>query len=70
MILLEENKIKLPLYWKNQKESIRFTLEGWKQLDPDEPVSHISYFEADAYVRYKNARLPTEFGVGSFCFTK
>ena len=58
-----ENKIKLPLYWKKGSEGIykRFTLEGWKQLDPDEPVSHISYFEADAYARYKNARLPTEF---------
>ncbi len=57
-----ELEVKAPLYWyPDGKEWQHYTLSGGLgPVDPALPVTHVSWFEADAYARWAKARLPTE----------
>jgi ergothioneine biosynthesis protein EgtB len=57
----QDNDWQAPLYWEQQDGRwFAQTLAGLREVDPAEPVTHVSYFEADAYARWAGARLPTE----------
>ena len=59
---VNENKITAPLYWHTiDGKWYNFTLNGLKIIDPDAPITHISYFEAFAFAQWSGLRLPTEF---------
>ena len=48
-----------PIYWSESLES-EFTLGGERELAPDAPVCHVSFYEADAFARWAQMRLPSE----------
>ena len=56
--LCQQNGWTSPRYWRSDQEE--FTLAGRQPLDPEAPVRHLSWFEADAFARWSDARLPTE----------
>jgi ergothioneine biosynthesis protein EgtB len=59
---VNEQRWQAPLYWTKQDGTWwNFTLSGFRPVDESEPVTHVSYFEADAYANWAGARLPTEF---------
>lgn len=50
-----------PMYWEQGNgQWVVFTLHGEVPVEPHAPVCHVSFFEAEAYARWANARLPTE----------
>ena len=61
---VEQNRWRAPLYWNQDDLGWKlFTLRGELPLEAmrNVPVSHVSYFEADAYARWAGKRLATEF---------
>ena len=58
---VQENNIKSPLYWHFRAGTwYHYTLHGLKKVNLDEPVTHISFYEAEAFTQWKGQRLPTE----------
>jgi ergothioneine biosynthesis protein EgtB len=59
---VNEQRWNAPLYW-TKRDGVwwNFTLSGLRPVNQSEPVTHVSYFEADAYANWAGARLPTEF---------
>ena len=58
---VQERGWQAPLYWERHDGAWwTQTLSGFLPLDPHGPLTHVSYFEADAYARWHNLRLPTE----------
>lgn len=63
---IRENGWRAPGYWQLNGDDpdappTTFTLSGRRPVVGDEPVLHVSFYEADAYARWAGARLPTEF---------
>ena len=59
--LVAEQELAAPMYWRAENTEWKvFGLAGKQPLNPHQPVSNISWFEADAFARWSGARLPTE----------
>ncbi|MEM6736815.1 MAG: ergothioneine biosynthesis protein EgtB [Bacteroidota bacterium] len=60
---INENTIKAPRYWHEEDggEWWNYTLGGYRKVNEDDPLAHVSYYEADAFARWKGCKLPTEF---------
>jgi ergothioneine biosynthesis protein EgtB len=58
---VQRNGWRAPLHWSDEGGRWRqFTLGGVRPLDEGEPVAHVSFYEADAFARWRGARLPSE----------
>jgi len=57
---VKENNWKAPMYWINEDQWYVQDFIGKREINPKEPVCHVSFYEAAAYSKWANKRLPTE----------
>ena len=58
---VKQSQVKAPFHWhKIEGDWFRFSMHGLEKLDLAAPVSHVSFYEADAFARWKGMHLPTE----------
>ena len=55
---VQREQVAAPLYWR--EDGSEFTLGGRREIDWAAPISHVSYYESDAFARWAGARLPAE----------
>ncbi|SET11154.1 ergothioneine biosynthesis protein EgtB [Hymenobacter actinosclerus] len=59
--LVQQQGWQAPLYWvERDGQWWRFTHHGLQPVNPAAPVTHVSFYEADAYAQWRGCRLPTE----------
>jgi iron(II)-dependent oxidoreductase len=62
MAYIEETGAEPPMYWERDGDGwVRTAMGVTAPVDPDRPVVHVSWREADAYARWAGRRLPSEF---------
>ncbi len=58
---VQRERIEAPLRWRREDGGwMHYGLGGWRELDLNAPVTHVSYYEANAFASWAGARLPTE----------
>ena len=61
LAMCQEENWQAPLYWQRRDDRWwQFTLAGMRPVRMEEPVCHVSFYEADAFARWAECRLPTE----------